>query len=318
MPPFSSLPDPGAISAAACRVTFNAAASGRRDGEQAPQLAVALPVLAGEPCEILLEAADRVSTHDTCTLFHGDGALAGFALAPVEMDLETATLELYRRVFEASQGQRLYRIWNYIPQINAVEQGLENYRRFCRGRSLAFERHFGCAFQAQLPAASAVGTVGRPLAVAFLAGELPARHFENPRQVPAFEYPPDYGPRPPSFSRATLVETDAQRRLFISGTAAIRGHATVAPEDLSAQLACTVENLNLIADTAGAGAQCGAARGWRRSFKVYLRHRAEFAAIRHFLDRHLLQPRDQALYVLADLCRADLRVEIEAVLTAEA
>lgn len=301
------------MTATSCRVGFGAAAT--RVSPHDPRLEIALPVLAGADTEILLESVDAILRREDWMLFQGPTGLAGFAVAPQGLELEAATSELYRQLLALSAGRRLFRIWNYVPRINAVEAGLENYRRFCRGRSLAFEAHFGRTFQPQLPAASAVGVSDGPLAIAFAAGHAAARHFENPRQVPAFEYPLDYGPRSPSFSRATLVEAEGARQLFISGTAAIRGHATVAAEDLNAQLACTVENLEIIAQTAGVGPRCGAADGWQRSFKVYLRNRAEFAAARHFLDRHLLQPGDRAIYLLADLCRSDLRVEIEAVLT---
>ena len=140
------------------------------------------------------------------------------------------------------------------------------------------------------------------------------QHFENPHQVPAFEYPPAYGPRPPSFSRATLAATTAQRELFVSGTAAIRGHATVATGDLPGQLECTRENLNVIARTAGAGSNFGATDGWRRSFKVFIRHGADLPQVRNDLEAHLLRCDDQVIYLHADLCRGDLRVEIEAVL----
>jgi chorismate lyase / 3-hydroxybenzoate synthase len=214
----------------------------------------------------------------------------------------------------AAAGRRLYRILNYVPRINAVVGGLENYRRFCRGRSVAFEEHWGRTFRRELPAASAVGTAAGPLAVAFVAGDAPARHFENPRQVPAFEYPPAYGPRPPSFSRASLVTTPAGRELFVSGTAAILGHATVAAGDLAGQLECTRGNLRVIASTAGAGADFGADDGWRRSLKVYVRHASDFPSVRADLERHLLRPGDSATYLQAEICRADLLVEVEAVL----
>ena len=65
--------------------------------------------------------------------------------------------------------------------------------------------------------------VAGPLAIGFLAGRAVPRHFENPRQVPAFEYPAQYGPRPPSFSRATAVKAGEGRWIFISGTAAVVG-----------------------------------------------------------------------------------------------
>jgi enamine deaminase RidA (YjgF/YER057c/UK114 family) len=306
----SAQPDTGL----ACRVSFGATAAEIRRFGRELTLAVALPVLGGPRTEELLSNVPAPTTRDGCTLYRAGDRLAGFAVAEPNSDLEAAARDLYRRLFAVTKGLRIWRIWNYVPQINAVEHDLENYRRFCRGRSVAFEEHFGQGCQRQMPAASGVGAVAGPLAIAFLAGEAAPHHFENPQQVPAFEYPPNYGPRPPSFSRATFVSNAAQEQLFISGTAAIRGHATIAPHDLAGQLPCTLENLQLIAETAGAGKQLGAVDGWERTFKVYVRRRADFAAVRAFLDRELLREGDAVTYLQADLCRADLLVEIEAVL----
>ncbi len=300
-----------------CRVVFGASAARIDRNAPTPALEVGLPVLGGSPDEIVLQTSDASETHHGCVMFDAGSETAGFAVAPPDADLETAARDLYRQLFAATQGRRLYRVWNYVPGINAVHAGLENYRRFCRGRSMAFEDQFGIGYQRQLPAASAVGANPGPLAIAFLAGDAAPRHFENPRQVPAFEYPADYGPRPPSFSRATLVadQSHAKQQLFVSGTAAIRGHVTVAAADLAGQLACTRENLQIIAATAGAGAEFGAKDGWQRSFKVYVRHAADYDAVRQDLERHLLRPADAITYLQADLCRSDLLVEVEAVLT---
>lgn len=315
MPPNRTFPAPTALTPARCRVTFGGSAAAVRAHDDVPALRVALPVLAGPGVEDIAVATSAPAAEHGCTLFPGEGRLAGFAVAPAELDLEAAARDVYQRMFAAARGRHLYRVWNYVPRINAVECGLENYQRFCRGRSHAFEQHFGQAFQRRLPAASAVGALHGPLAVAFVAGTAAPEHFENPRQVPAFEYPAIYGPRPPSFSRATRVPVGAKAELFVSGTAAIRGHATIAAHDLAGQLACTRDNLELIGVTAGAGPRFGAAEGWRRSFKVYLRHVADLAAIQADLQQHLLRPGDSVTYLHSDLCRADLLVEIEAVLT---
>jgi len=272
-------------------------------------------VLAGSPYQELLAAAGPAFEPEGCTIFRAERRMAGFAVAPAEGDLEAAAHNLYQRLLGVTRGLSLYRIWNYVPQINALSDGLENYRRFCRGRSLAFETHFGNGFQRQLPAASAVGALAGPLALAFLAGDEPARHIENPQQIPAFEYPASYGPRSPSFSRASLVIGETQRQLFISGTAAIRGHATIAIGNLPGQLDCTVENLRLIAGAGGAGPDIGVGQGWRRTFHVYVRHAVDWPQVKTHLERHLLQPGDEITGLQADLCRADLLVEIEAVLT---
>jgi chorismate lyase / 3-hydroxybenzoate synthase len=301
---------------ASCRVLFGGRSAAVDSADGVPGLRVALPLLAGASSEQLLMDAAEPVTRDGCTLFQRGRWLAGFAVATPKLELEAAAGELYRRLFAVTTELHLYRIWNYVPQINALAQGLENYHRFCRGRSLAFEEKFGKGFQRLLPSASAVGAVAGPLAIGFLAGEADPQHFENPRQVPAFEYPREYGPRPPSFSRATAVGTERGRQVFISGTAAIRGHATVAPYDLEAQLACTLENLGLVSRAAGTGPGLGEPPDWRRAFKVYLRHAADLAKVQARLDRDLLRPGDAVTYLQADICRADLLVEIEAILSA--
>ena len=301
-----------------CQVIFGGEAAALNCDGGPPVLQVALPVLAGRPDESLLADAEMREVRAGFALFQRGTLLAGLATAPAGASLEDAAGELYARLFAVTAGRHLYRIWNYVPQINAVESGLENYRRFCRGRSLAFERHFGTGFKELLPAASAVGTTAGPLALGFLAGTALPRHFENPRQVPAFEYPPLYGPRPPSFARATAVTDEAGRHIIISGTAAIRGHETVATGELDAQLTCTLANLELIAATAGAGPGLGVHAGWTRRFKIYIRHATDLAAIRRRLESELLVAADGTHYLQADICRAGLLVEIEAILTAPA
>jgi chorismate lyase / 3-hydroxybenzoate synthase len=305
---------PTPAAAGSCRIVFGAPSASVGPADDDLALHVALPVLGGPPIEPLLPAGVAAISSQGCTLFRGEDETAGFSVAPDGADLESAARDLYTRILRAVGDRRLCRIWNYVPRINAVAGGLENYRRFCRGRSLAFEDAFGSGFERELPSASAVGAKAGPLAVAFLATMAEALHFENPRQMPAFAYPPDYGPRAPSFSRATRVQGERGLKLFISGTAAIRGHETIAPNDVARQLPCTIENLQVIAETSGAGPAIGAVQGWRRAFNVYLRHAADFNMVKNHLECHMLSAGDEVTYLQADLCRADLRVEIEAVL----
>ncbi len=278
-----------------------------------------LPWLAGAPMENIFPAVTSAGTRDGVQLFRSGGLLLGHARAPFETgDLALHTQALYRRVLAAARDLHLCRIWNYVPRINELSGGLEHYRAFCQGRSLAFENEFGGAFQRLLPAASAVGSSGSHLDVIFAASATAPRHFENPAQIPAYHYPPEHGPRAPSFARATVVRDGARTWTFVSGTAAIKGHLTIAPGSLEAQLDCTLDNLRLISRAAGLGDDLGTGRMKERHFKIYLRHAADLTAVQSRLDRDLLRRGDIVTYLHADICRVALAVEIEATILAEA
>ena len=130
--------------------------------------------------------------------------------------------------------------------------------------------------------------------------------------MPAYDYPPDYGPRAPSFARATVVPGPAHATVFISGTAAIRGHATIAPHSARLQLECALENLQAISAACGLGTGLAAGTGATRHFKVYVRHAADQALVESILQERLLTDTDRVSYVQSDICRAALLVEIEA------
>ena len=276
---------------------------------------VLTPWLGGAATEELFEEVAPLGTEQGVQLFRCGRWLLGHAHEPfIGGELAARTDSLYRRVLAVTRGRHLYRIWNYLPEINAASNGLENYRAFCQGRSLAFEGILGGAFQPRLPAASAVGCVGDRIELIFAAGESTPTHFENPEQIPAYHYPVEHGPRSPSFARATVVGDGQRTWTFVSGTSAIKGHETIAPGALEAQLDCTLDNLRLIAKESGLGEDLGTGLASRRFFKVYLRNPSAFPAARTRLEQSLLRPGDVVTYLQADICRAALEIEIEATL----
>lgn len=275
-------------------------------------LRLAIPVLGGSPTENLFPGVKACGRFGSLDLSEADDWLVGRAVVPVR-DLEDSTSRLYAEVFSTLGDRRLARCWNYVPGINEDDaSGLENYRVFCRGRSLAFERRFGSGFSSVLPAASAVGGPAGLLVLVFAACRGTVAHLENPLQVPAYEYPKVYGPRPPSFSRATVVTSAGGRTVFVSGTAAVRGSRTVAPSQAREQVLCTLRNLEGISAACGLGHDLARGAAARRHFKVYVRHAHEYTGMAELLESRLFAPTDTVSYVQADICRRDLNVEIEA------
>jgi chorismate lyase/3-hydroxybenzoate synthase len=232
-------------------------------------------------------------------------------------DLATLAQRAYHDLFEALKQTgctHLLRVWNYLPQINADGGGLERYRQFNLGRQQAFVEAGQAAFEGA-PAACALGIHQGALCIRFLAGRAAPLPVENPRQVSAYRYPPTYGPRSPTFSRAALAEIGGgDVALFISGTASIVGHETVHLGDVRAQTQETLRNLGAVIEAANARAttQFDLAA---LDCVVYVRHVSHAAMVRRVLEDTLgaqAHTVSHAVYLEADICRQDLLVEIEA------
>ncbi len=283
----------------------------------ASDIPLGVPVLRGPPVEIVFPEATAIEVpSDLFRLWKSPGYLLGCARVPLigattgELAASRVYGELLRLI---GRDHQLCRIWNYVPRINEPgRDGMEIYQSFCRGRSLAFEAAWGSEFKFRLPAASAVGARADELIVLFAASSGPARHFENPHQVPAYDYPCQYGPRPPSFARATVCEPGpGARDVFISGTSSVRGHESIAAGDILLQTRCTLENLREISRACGLGDHCGLDRADAAFVKAYLRHAADFGAVEAVL-RDAFSAENLCLHVVhADVCRANLDIEIE-------
>ncbi|MET7640412.1 FkbO/Hyg5 family chorismatase [Streptomyces sp. NPDC005438] len=210
----------------------------------------------------------------------------------------------------------VYRVWHYISDLNGDNaDGLEVYRDFCLGRARALERH---GRTRSMPAATVIGTHGGGLVLYLLARRGPgAVNLENPGQTPAYEYPARYGPRSPNFARASWLPGTCGSRghMYVSGTAAILGHATMHQGDVTAQCHLALDNVARVIGPDNAtrhGLDHGFALDDLRLAKVYLRAAEDLETVRG-VCRQRLSPGTEVRYVVGDVCRADLLVELEAV-----
>jgi len=230
--------------------------------------------------------------------------------------LQQATESAYRQIFALLDTLRyphLLRCWNYIADINAHSFGLERYRQFNLGRQDAFLAH-GRNVVGNVPAACALGSAQGPLSIAFLAGRVVPLGIENPRQISAYQYPQQYGPRNPTFSRASLVRLRQDELLFVSGTASIVGHASLHPGDVVAQTRETMTNIEAVLVEANRLSSPSRFDLASLNYKVYVRHAADLAQIRAEFER-IVGSTPNAVYLQADVCRHELLLEIEATAT---
>jgi enamine deaminase RidA (YjgF/YER057c/UK114 family) len=274
-----------------------------------------MPALGGEPFYEFWTTDQPVTydTHGSITSAHGGDILFGaFHVDEVPgVGLDSLTYDAYIRLFDLVDGKgygNLLRVWHYFPNITADDHGLERYRHFSVGRHEAFAvRRRGVA---QAPAACALGSQGGPLLIYFLASRGAGVPVENPRQMSAYRYPQQYGPRSPTFSRATLASPGGQALLFVSGTASIVGHESMHVGDPAAQTREAISNVRALLGRAAAAGFTPARDGLQ--FKVYVRHAEHFPVVRDCVAE-ALGSGTRAVYLQADICRQELLVEIEGV-----
>jgi len=230
----------------------------------------------------------------------------------VHCSLEPAAHAAYSRLFALLQHtgfEHPVRFWNYLPRINADEDGLERYRHFNVGRQVAFVEA-GRGPDSAPPAACALGCSGTAMTVMVLAGREAPTAIENPRQVSAYRYPPQYGPQPPTFSRAALYRSEEFALLAVSGTASIVGHETLHIGDVAAQVDESLRNVQAVVEAANRAAGRSLFTVDRLKLKAYVRNTADAETVRRQLQLRL--PATSVPLVRADICRADLLFEIEA------
>lgn len=304
------------------------AASGASAAEAIPCLHVALPMLCGDDAVYEVWHTHRHASGNLTSGRSGDvhfrhdeefvfGTVTvpetRFEVVADKTPLQQATESAYGQIFSQLDALAFpypLRFWNYVSRINEHSHGRERYQQFNIGRQEAFLA-CGRDVQGNLPAACALGMDHGPLSVAFLAGRTPSQSVENPRQVSAFQYPSQYGPRSPSFARGNLVSTRHGELLLVSGTASIVGHATVHPGDVAAQTRETVKNIEALVAQASRMSRRGRFDLSGLTCRVYVRHPADLGVIRHELEQ-ALGDSPKAVYLQADICRSDLLLEIEA------
>lgn len=234
-------------------------------------------------------------------------------------NLEKATYFAYRKIIDLLDQQgysHLLRVWNYFPDINKTVDSIERYRQFCIGRYNALK--VSSETEKSLPAASAIGTGSPGLLVNFIASRTPGTQVENPKQTSAFHYPPEYGPKSPSFSRAVLKQWNKHAHLYISGTASILGHATTHINDVTSQFKQALENIEILlgrtdlqrisSDNPSKLSSISDISLW----KIYIRHPEDIDKIQPIALKALGR-NAPVMFLQGDICRSELLIEVEGI-----
>jgi chorismate lyase / 3-hydroxybenzoate synthase len=244
--------------------------------------------------------------------YGSNGAVLFGSISGSGPETDATTQQLYRKIVETARRAgypHLLRVWNHVGGINEDERELERYKRFSAGRHEALTG-LGYARE-QFPAACAVGMNTAGIIVYFIASRSAGLQVENPRQVAAYDYPPKYGPRSPSFSRATVVGWDGTPMIFVSGTSSVVGHRTCHVGDVQGQLDETLRNIEkIVCESASRAGGHGSLENLG-IVKTYLRRASDYDLVAGRVKAAL--PRAQHLFLESDICRPDLLIEIEGV-----
>lgn len=226
---------------------------------------------------------------------------------------------------EGLNFSNIVRQWNYIEHItrhlDTVSGLKQHYQIFNDVRARYYDKY---EFNNGYPAATGIGTYAGGVSVSFYAisgSDALTLPVENPLQSEAYKYSeqvligketfkgsPKSSPR---FSRARFVRTSLGSQLFISGTAAVRGEQTIGSTCVE-QAEVTIENLKhlLSAENISSyGISPSPDKPEIKYLRIYVKNRDLLEKVRKICSEAF--PDIPALYVLSDICRDDLLLEIE-------
>lgn len=246
---------------------------------------------------------------------NGDGRFlfCGGFQGDVQLGIHLQAIEVFRLAMEVlnKEGfeiENIIRQWNYIEKITAFNGVDQHYQMFNNVRS-NFYKH--ARWHTGYPAATGIGSdFGGVLvdidAARFHRPECFTTPIDNKLQVAAHAYSEEVlkvaqqEKSTPKFERARSMTFDNRRLIYISGTAAIRGEASLKGVGVERQFHITMEN---IAQLTG--------KAKLRMLRVYLKHPSDYARVRKWLEE--CQPDVPASYLCADVCREELLIEIEGI-----
>ena len=211
----------------------------------------------------------------------------------------------------------IVRQWNYLEDILGLDGEKQRYQEFNNVRSNVY----GNAFEANgYPAATGIGMNRGGVIIEFVAvksNETVSHPVDNPEQIAAHVYSEKVlvGDEcilktTPKFERARYFGFEDKKMIFISGTASIIGEKTVGVDDPVEQTEVTIQNIKrLYSRDILNGITKNRLEPKYGHARVYVKNRRDFAGIKKVFKAHFGDL--PAVYIIADICRDDLLVEIE-------
>lgn len=307
--------------------------------EKFPQIASLTSVIAQRPLvgRVVLEVHsmddDRwdITIKDRYVVAENESLKCLFASDLVGL-INTSTYQQSQAAFESltnlllTEGMgynNIVRQWNYIEKILFCSDGHQHYQDFNDVRSHYYDP---VDWVDGYPAATGIGMQQGGVILSFdavkIKSDYAVKAIDNTLQRAAHVYSKEVLigettlKTTPKFERAKALFSRDELLVYISGTAAIRGEESIDPDDIVGQTRVTMENIEqLIApktlDEFGVIHPPKASS--LKILRVYIKHEADTAKAKAYLDEHY--PSVPAFYLWGNVCREELLIEIEGVLS---
>lgn len=267
-----------------------------------------------------------VDTKEGTRLFT-EGILPSSLEMPI-LDQSNEVLDILGEILvrEGMDINTIVRQWNYIERITEVSNGNQHYQDFNDARSHFYAK---TKWNHGYPAATGIGTSQGGIMVEVDAFDLTCKKcsavaLDNQLQVAAHDYSQNVligvadkifrHKTTPKFERAKAVVSPASGlQVYISGTAAIRGEESLTGVGIERQTVITLENIEFLISRANLKKYGVKAENTPeiKIFRVYLKTENLLDEARKIV--HERYPKVPVLYVLTDVCRDELLIEIEGV-----
>ncbi len=209
------------------------------------------------------------------------------------------------------------RQWNYLEDILGFDGEKQNYQEFNNVRS----QFYGDFFEhTGYPAATGIGMNRGGVIIEFVAVKsdvVKTVPVDNPGQIAAHHYSKNVlignnsvVKNTPKFERARYLELFDKKLIFISGTASILGEQTIGTGNPEEQTRITIQNIQrLYSEEVLEKISKEKPEPKYGHARVYIKNRRDFPVIKKTFKTHFGNL--PVVYILADICRENLLVEIE-------
>ena len=234
-------------------------------------------------------------------------------------ELASAILKL-----EGLSIRNIIRQWNYIEKIAYVDEAQDtpqNYQDFNDVRARFYDQ---VRFDHGYPAATGIGqdTGGVIISLIALSDSpmITLKPIANPGQIDAHRYSEmvlkgnSAQKCTPKFERAKLVTIGSRNYIYVSGTASILGEKTVHEGDVEKQTLTTIENIKRLFSKENQeklGLNFDMEEIQFSHLRVYVKYKEDIPAVEKVCEAELNSK--SSLYLVSDVCRENLLVEIEGV-----